>query len=298
MTISGFTYVRNGFKYGYPFLASIQSLLPVVDELVVVVGDSTDGTRAAIEQLQQEKIVIIDSVWDESLRQNGKIFAQQSNIGLSAIKGDWAIHLQVDEVLHERHHEDLRNWLRLASQQPDVEGLLFPFYHFWGDFNHIRNTRKTHPFEIRAFKNTGSIRSYKDSQGFRKYKHTAEQAPDEAGEKLKVLKTDIPVYHYSYARHPNLMKKKDDYFQRFWHDDQWVEKHVQAKDFNFNEVDHLAPFTLGHPKYMKAIIAAQDWSFTYDPSQSNMSLKDKFVHWLNRLTGRRWFEYKNYKIKR
>ncbi len=47
----------------YPFLQSIQSVLPVVDEFVVVVGDSTDGTRDAILKLSP-KIRIVDTVWD------------------------------------------------------------------------------------------------------------------------------------------------------------------------------------------------------------------------------------------
>lgn len=88
MKISGFTYIRNGFKMGYPFMASIQSLLPVVDELIVVVGDSEDGTREAIVNLMNDKIIIIDSIWSEEKRKNGEIFREQSNIGLSKINGD------------------------------------------------------------------------------------------------------------------------------------------------------------------------------------------------------------------
>src|SRR5690606_2525464 len=199
-------------------------------------------------------------------------------------------------VFHEQDHSAILHWIHKADKNPQVEALLFPFYHFWGDFFHIRNTRKTHPFEIRAFKNTGHIRSYKDSQGFRKYTQANHPHKQHAGEKLRVWNTEIPVYHYSYARHPDLMKKKDDYFQRFWHDDQWVEKHVQGQSFNFNEVDQLEAFTGSHPQYMNPIIEAQNWVFNYDPSQSNMLIKDKFLNYLNRLTGKRWFEYKNYKL--
>ena len=81
MMITGFTYVRNGFEYQYPFIASIKSLLPIVDELIVVVGDSSHGTRKAIEELGEIKIKIIDSVWDNSLRSGGKLFAEQANVG-------------------------------------------------------------------------------------------------------------------------------------------------------------------------------------------------------------------------
>ncbi len=294
MKISGFTYVRNGFKYGYPFIPSIQSLLPLVDELIVVVGDSEDGTREAIVQLNDPKIRIIDTVWDDALRENGKIFAQQSNLGLAHITGDWAIHLQVDEVLHEQDYPRLRQMIQEADKDAAVDGLLFPFYHFWGDFRHIRNTRKTHPFEIRAFKNRGTIKSYKDSQGFRKYPSEQDYANEAEGTKLKVWNSEVPVYHYSYSRNPALMKKKAEYFNRFWHDDAWVEKHAKEQPFDFNEVDRLELFDKPHPRYMEAIIAAKDWDFQYDSSRSNMSFKDRIMFQLNQWTGKRLFEFQNY----
>lgn len=294
--ISGFTYVRNGFKYGYPFIPSIQSLLPLVDELIVVVGDSTDETRDAIVQLNNHKIKIIDTVWNDELRVNGKIFAQQSNIGLANISGDWAIHLQVDEVLHEQDYDRLKAQISKADKNEQVEGLLFPFYHFWGDYQHIRHTRKTHPFEIRAFKNKGDIKSYKDSQGFRKYSSEAAYLAGEPGEKLRVWNSNVPVFHYSYSRNPALMKKKAEYFNRFWHDDEWVKNHSTEKAFDFNEVDRLDFFDKSHPKYMAATIAAKDWDFIYDPSKSNMSFKDRIMFRLNKLTGKRLFEFENYKL--
>jgi len=48
MRIAAFSFVRNGFDYGVPFIESIQSVLPICDEFVIAVGDSTDGTREAI----------------------------------------------------------------------------------------------------------------------------------------------------------------------------------------------------------------------------------------------------------
>lgn len=37
-SISGFTFRRNGVKLSFPFEASIRSLLPLVDEFVIAVG--------------------------------------------------------------------------------------------------------------------------------------------------------------------------------------------------------------------------------------------------------------------
>lgn len=296
MKISGFTYIRNGFTYGYPFIPSIQSLLPIVDELVVVVGDSTDGTREAIVDLKDVKIKIIDTVWDESIRAGGQIFAGQSNLGLDHITGDWAIHLQADEVFHEGSAKKIKDQIIHADKTENVEGIIFPFYHFWGDYDHIRNTRRTHKYEVRAFRNTGNIRSYKDSQGFRRYKSLQSYKEGEKGEKLKVSQSDEPVFHYSYSRNPKLMKKKNNYFHRFWHNDQWVKEKLDEKQVDFNEVDLLEPFSGEHPVYMKEIIRQKDWEFQYDPSKSNMRLKDKILHLIERRFNRRLFTFRNYKL--
>ncbi len=294
MKISGFTYLRNAVKMGYPFIPSILSLLPAVDELVVVVGDSDDGTREAIEALKNKKIRIIDSVWNMELREGGKIFAQQSNLGLAEISGDWAVHLQVDEILHESAAEQLRKYIEKAEQRQDVDGLLMPFLHFWGDFQHIRSTRSTHRYEIRAFKNVPGIYAYRDSQGFRKYSSYENYLAGEKGQKLRVLKTDISIFHYSYARNPRYLNSKMRAFFRFWHNDNWMEENINHKVFDFNEVDKLELFTEEHPKYMKETIAGQDWEFNYDPSKSNMRPKDKLLNIIEKRTGHRLFEYQNY----
>lgn len=294
MKISGFTYVRNGFTFGYPFIASIKSILPIVDELIVVVGNSTDGTRKAIEQINDDKIQIIDSIWNDELRISGEIFAQQSNLGLDAVSGDWAIHLQVDEVIHESAVQKLKEKITLANAIEKVDGLLFPFLHFWGDYSHIRNTRKTHRNEIRAFKVRGTIRAYKDSQGFRKYSSLRTYKLGQNGNKLNVMDSNVPIYHYSYSRHPRLMKKKSNYFDRFWHTDEWLKKNNDTTDFDFNDVDRLEKFEGSHPKYMLETIAKKDWDFTYDPGRSNMTLKNKLLDFIELKFGYRLFEYKNY----
>ena len=291
--VSGFTYVRNGFSLGYPFVESIKSLLPIVDELVVVVGDSEDGTRDAIKNIGDSKLKIIDTIWDEESRKSGKIFAEQSNIGLNNITGDWCFHLQVDEVLHENAKDEILKIINLANKTDSVDGFIFPFYHFWGDYNHIRNTRKTHKYETRLFKNNRNIFSYHDSQGFRK--HSLKDTNDE-GIKLNVLKTVVPIYHYSYTRNPKLMKKKSNYFHRFWHNDGWLKENTDSLEFDYNIVDKLELFKGEHPIYMKDVIASQDWEFEYDPSKSDMSIKDKILNGIEKITNRRFFSYENYKV--
>lgn len=294
LKISGFTYVRNGLNYGYPFVQSIQSLLPLVDELIVVVGDSVDGTREAVEHIQDSKIKILDSIWDDKLREGGKVFAQQSNLGLDQITGDWGFHIQVDEVLHERDYPLIRAAIEKASQDDSIDGILFPFLHFWGDYQHIRNTRNTHSHEIRLFKNRGVVRSYKDSQGFRKYESLQAYEAGAQGEKLKVSRVLAPVFHYSYTRNPKLMKQKATYFHKFWHNDDWMARHREELLFDFNDVDRLEPYKDSHPAVMASVISSKDWDFTYNVAKSNMSFKEKVLYRIEKLWGIRLFENKNY----
>ena len=122
---------------GYPFLESFQSVLPAVDELVVVVGDSSDGSVEAIKNLGSFKIRIVDSLWDMNLKTGGKLFAQQSNLGLDEMTGDWVIHIQADEVIHEQDIMKLKEYIIKYNSVQKVEALLFPFLNFRGDFDHI-----------------------------------------------------------------------------------------------------------------------------------------------------------------
>jgi hypothetical protein len=68
MKISGFTIIKNAIINAYPIVEAIMSILPVVDEMIVLVGDSDDATRDLIQSIKSEKIKIHDSVWDKNLR--------------------------------------------------------------------------------------------------------------------------------------------------------------------------------------------------------------------------------------
>ena len=78
MKVSGFTFVRNGVKFDYPVLESVRSLLPLVDELVIVVGKGEDETLARVRALAatEPKMRVLESVWDEKLRRDGAILVR------------------------------------------------------------------------------------------------------------------------------------------------------------------------------------------------------------------------------
>ena len=295
--ISGFTYIRNGFTYGYPFLEAFQSLLPLVDELVVAVGNSTDGTREAIEKLHPTKIKIIDTIWDDKLREGGKIFAQQANIALDHCKGKWAFHIQADELFHEDDYDKIRKAIKRADENEKIEGIVFDFLNFYGGFHHIGATRKWHRREVRVIRNIPTIRSYRDSQGFRLYPSVADYQNGHKGRSLKVLYCTVPVFHYSYARKPALMQKKSNYFNSFWHDDEWIDKNMpKVEEYDYSIVEAVKKFEGTHPALMKKNVAAQDWEFNYDKRKAKYTLKNRFLYIVEKFTGWRIGEYRNYKI--
>lgn len=301
MVVSAFTYVRNGFDYAYPFLQSIQSLLSIVDEYIVVVGKGSDGTREAIAALSDPKIKIIDTVWDEQLRTGGKVFAQQANIGMDHCRedADWLFHLQADEVLHEQDLPLLQQHLEAHKDNREIDGLLFPFIHFYGDYFHYCPSRRFHKYEIRVVKNSPNIRSYKDSMGFRKYADPSGQ--EQKGAKLKALLAPAAIYHYSWARPPKKLTAKRIAFGKVYNpsDDFIEELHRTEKDgYSYREYDYLRPFKGTHPAVMQPVVAAQDWHFVYDPAKNNMSFKEKVLKVVEELTGKQLFTYKNYKLVR
>lgn len=298
MKISAYGYVRNGFLYGVPFLESMQSVLPVCHEYIAVVGDSTDGTREAIQNLNNPKIKIIDTIWDETLRKEGKIFAQQSNIGLDHCSGDWVFHIQADEVIHENDLPKITELITKYNDNPKVDGFLQPFLHFWGDYNHIRTSRRVHRNEVRVFKNSPKIRAYRDSQGFRKF-HSLENYKNgtENGIKLNVIKLDAPVFHYNAVRSLRAMELKSNNFQYYYgNTDEALKELPDISHFNYHQVDRVGKFLGTHPKVMEETISNYLYTFVHDKNQAVWKTKDKYLQKIEDFLGVRLFEYKNYKL--
>ena len=297
MKISGFSYVRNGLTYQYPFLESIQSILPICDEFVIAVGDSTDGTREAIEALNNPKIRIIDTIWDDAMRAGGKLFAQQTNLALNACTGDWLFHIQADEVIHENDLPVIKATLERADANPQVEGLLFDFLNFYGSYNYLNGSRYQHTKEIRIVRRGIGVFSYRDSQGFRRYVSDEQRASGHKGVKLNVWDTGVPVYHYSYVRPAEAMLQKSQIFAHYYMDD---EQHAKVfenrKEFDYYGIERVLPFAGTHPAVMA------DWvkngNYEFDPTRitTRKTLKMRLAYLADQLTGRRVGEYRNYRV--
>jgi glycosyltransferase involved in cell wall biosynthesis len=286
MKVSGFTFIRNAVRYDYPVVESITSLLPLVDELVVCVGDSADNTLELIESIGSSKIKIIHTVWDDSLREGGKILAIETNKALAAVAhdADWCFYLQGDEVLHEEDYEVIRNGMARYKDDAKVEGLLFNYRHFYGNYQYLGNSRKWYRHEIRIVRNNIGVHSFRDAQGFRIKNRI-----------LKVKSVDAFIYHYGWVKNPNQQTEKQKNFHKLWHSDETVKNMVQADEYDYNSIDSLALFQGKHPQVMSNRIAKMDWDFQFDISKVKMNLKYRILNFLEKITGYRFFEYKNYR---
>lgn len=288
MKVCGFTIIRNAIKFDYPVLESIQSILPICDHFIVAIGDSDDDTVSLIRNMNSLKIEILETVWDMSLRKDGRTLAVETDKAFQAIPEtyDWAFYLQADEVVHEDSLPIIKQAMEANLTDNRVEGLLFNYYHFYGSYEYVGQAYSWCRREIRVIRNRKDIFSYRDAQGFRK----------KPNDKLRVKSIEAYVYHYSWVKNPTAQQKKVEAFHRLWHDDQWIEKEViKAEQFDYGDSEELSLFTGSHPSVMKQRISRQDWTYTSDLSRKSSSIKFKFKNFVERLTGWRIGEYRNYK---
>lgn len=285
MKISGFTIIKNAVINDYPIIEAITSILPVVDEMIVSVGDCEDETRKLIEAIPSDKIKIVDSVWDPVLREGGRVLAVETDKAFAHISpdSDWAFYIQADEVVHEQYHATIKTEAEKYLHDKKVDGLLFKYTHFYGSFDYVGDSRKWYHREIRLIRNNKNIQSYRDAQGFRKN-----------NTKLHVKLIDAYIYHYGWVKNPVKMKEKIKNLNKLWHDDNASE--LRAALFNYNDFDSIDKFTGTHPSVMHKRIEQQNWNTELDVTHKKMSLKKQLLYWFEKQTGIRLFDYKNYKI--
>jgi hypothetical protein len=289
MKVSGFTFVRNAVKYDYPVVAAINSILPLCDEVIVSVGNSDDDTLGLIQSINSPKIKITHSTWDDSLKEGGRILAVETDKAFAHVSpdADWAFYIQADEVVHEKDYEVIKAAMQQYKDRPEVEGLLFNYTHFFGSYDYIGDSRSWYKNEIRIIRNDKKISSYKDAQGFRK-----------EGEKLRVKPVKADIYHYGWVKDPEAQARKlNNSFQLYHGDDaERMKSRAPIEHFDYGVVDSLAKFTGTHPATMLSRIQEKNWKFEHDISRKKFSFKNGLLYWIEKRTGKRLFDYQNYKL--
>jgi hypothetical protein len=252
-SVSGFTFLRNGVALGFPFEASLRSLLPLVDELVVAVGRGEDDTRERVLAIGDPKLRLIDTVWNERMSERGFVYAQQKMIAQYACTGDWAFYLEGDEVLHEDERGAIRAAVQRHHADARVEALAFDYLHFYGSPHWLAVSPAWYRRECRLVRNT--IRTYApDGQYWVVMDHRRH------GRLPRAALANAHVYHYGHVRRAERMQAKLDQVSRYW-------SHG-APRVRYGDIDPqaLRPYAGGHPAVVAPWLASEaEPGFAPDP---------------------------------
>ena len=261
MKVSGFTFIKNGQILGYPFLQSIQSILPIVDEFVINVGQSEDNTLDVVRSIKDKKIRIIESEWNDSMQDRGYVYGQQKMIAQYNCTGDWAFYIEGDEVYHERDLERIKKSMELHLHDENVEALIFDFNHFYGNTNSLLNSPGWYRSEARIIKN--SIRSYAPDGLF-----WVVLSSNKKGRYPTAKHTGVTCYHYGWVRSEEQMNLKSKKVQKYWGEMPVV--------IDYSKMDQLIikEFQGTHPEIIKDWFPKENGLYETDPSYK-ITLKQK-----------------------
>lgn len=290
MKISGFTFIKNGLTLGYPILESVLSIDPICEEVVINVGfDDVECTRddGTYEYLRSHligpKYKFLKSWWDPTLRKDGLILSQQTNIALAECTGDYCQYIQGDECIHEDDLKYILAGVEDMEKNRDIDGLIFNYMHFYGNVDTYKFTRNLYRREVRLIRNHKGIKSWKDAQGFRHADDT----------KINARLIPARIFHYGWARAEQVMKKKVQSFDKLYHGDNF-----KREEFNYERNWGLKKFTKTHPKVMANWIEKHRNSIdlmalplSYGSNIVGLIISDT----IEKLTGYRLGEYKNYR---
>jgi hypothetical protein len=283
--VSGFTIVRNAIKLDFPVEASIRSILPICDEVVVNVGRSDDETLERVRSIGDPKIRILETEWDMSRRNS--VLGLETHRAMQACIHPWGVYIQADEVLHERGAAELANAILRYDSDERVEGLLVRYVHFYGGFDTIATHRRWYRREVRAVRLAPEldVRPYQGAQGFR-------VGPEHR--KIRARLTSAEMFHYGWARPSQALREKRDLGRTMY---PWRDADTSRPLLAW--MPGIRRFTGSHPAVAQTWIQAR----RYDPDRviEPRRFRWRFLRYyfseaIERLTGVRVFEFRNYKI--
>jgi len=274
MKVSAFTFIKNGQILGYPFLQSIQSILPIVDEFIVNVGESEDDTLKMIHSIKDKKIRIIESKWNDEMQDRGYVYGQQKMIAQFNCTGDWAFYIEGDEVYHEKDLDLIKSSMKLYLNDSNVEALVFDFKHFYGNANSILNSPGWYRSEARIIKN--SVRSYAPDGLFWLVLDS-----NKVGRYPQAKHTGASCYHYGWVRSEQEMNLKSEKVKHYWGD--------EPVKINYSQMDQkiIKEFHGSHPEIIKDWLPKDVGLYKVDSSfkPSRKQIKHRLMIKLENLFG-------------
>tara|TARA_B100000795_G_scaffold242974_1_gene206551 strand:- start:3605 stop:4462 length:858 start_codon:yes stop_codon:yes gene_type:complete len=253
MKVSAFTFIKNGQILGYPFIQSIQSILAIVDEFVINVGESEDDTLLMVKSIPSSKIRIIKSKWNDKMQERGFVYGQQKMIAQYNCSGDWAFYIEGDEIYHENDLEQIRESMKMHLNDPNVEALAFDFYHFYGNPNSYLDSPGWYRSEVRIIKN--SLRSYAPDGLFWLVLNS-----NKKGRYPRAKHTGVNCYHYGWVRSEDQMNLKSYKVQKYWG------KNPVKVDYSKMDQSIIKEFLGSHPEIIEDWLPKASGLYKVDPN--------------------------------
>jgi hypothetical protein len=257
MKVSGFTFIRNGNLLGYPFVQSIKSALPVCDEFVVAVGASDDDTLQTLQTIDDSKVRIIQTTWNENMMDRGFVYGQQKMIAQYNCTGDWAFYLEGDELLHEAELDTLYGALRRNLANREVEALAFDYFHFYGGPDWITVGTAGYRQAPRVIRN--SIRSIAPDGLF-----FVVLDKNKKGRYPRAALTGTHIYHYGAVRSASHMNEKSQRVARYWG------KSPVAFSYDQGDPFEIRRFSGTHPAIVHSWLASEAVEHIYSPDPNHL----------------------------
>ena len=267
MKVSGFTFLRNGQRLDYPFVASIRSILPVVDEFVIALGPCEDDTEKMLRGIGDPKVRIIPTQWNERIRPDysvkGFVYGQQKSIALFNCTGEWAFYLEADEVVHENDLPKIRAAMERHLDDKRVEALAFDYLHFYGNANTIVWSPGWYRSEVRIIRNTIPVWSSEALFFNVVESHKESRYP-------RAAHTGATIYHYGWVRNETQMNLKTAAVQKYW-------QNRASTLVNYRQIDAatLKLYTGTHPKTVQDWLPKAEGIFKADPDHPLSSREKK-----------------------
>ena len=269
MKVSGFTFLRNAVINGYPFIESIKSILPLVDEFVCAIGKSDDNTKEQVQAINDDKIKIIDTSWNEKMEDRGFVYGQQKMIAQYNCSGDWAFYLEGDEVLHENQLDSIYSAMDSFKDNKKVEALYFNFLHFYGTPSQVgiagyRKAPRIIRNTIRTIAPDGLFWVVLDKNKRARYPSAASANAD--------------IYHYGHCRNAEKMNNKLMQVGKYWGVD-----HQRFEGYGNIDTAELRQFNGTHPEIMQNWIATQaEREFIQNPCYrvSKRDIRNRLRFWI------------------
>jgi len=278
-TLGAFTAIYNAEKFDIPFVESVESVIDIVKQFVLVECFSEDNTFSMCQDLQNrypDKIKLVRRPWILHFTELASVF----NFAKDFLTTTHAYELQSDEVVH---HDSLDE-LRMLPERMLLEhktGARVHFTHF------LQSPSVTFPFCYETL-----VRVVQQNTPWRTIGDAVQQAyQDSYIPEEKVLDTTIQVYHYGKAlKSPEKGFAKEVAFMENFRDLGFPDpkmKEMKAKigercDYLYLFRDHVVnktikKFTGTHPHSMAARIAAfKDAGYEQFVSEMENSLRINF----------------------